>query len=162
MKLLIPVEPHVYEFLTSPELYGPPPLSVRKDSMIGLLIIMLATKGPTELSKFYDDRLDPQEIPDSMMLEVKTEFPLREEFVLEENLLYVGNALSMLFETNALFFTIGYMRRNGSERGGFFEFYRRFAMQDDPVRQEALRAMSKRFRAKSRNMPTQKASQFTQ
>ncbi|TDB69087.1 hypothetical protein [Arundinibacter roseus] len=162
MKLLIPVEPHVFEFLTSPELHGPPPLSVRKDSMIGLLIIMLASKGPTELSKFYEDRLDPREIENPKWLEVVTEFPLREEFVMEDNLLYVGNALSMLFDTNALFFTMGYMRRNGSERGGFFEFYRRFAMQDDPDKQEALRAMSKRFRAKTRNLPTQKASQFSQ
>ncbi|MPR36948.1 hypothetical protein [Salmonirosea aquatica] len=160
MKLLIPVEAHVHEFLTSPELHGPGPLSVRKDSLIGLLIIMLATKGPTELSKYYHDRLEPEAIPNAKILEVDTEFPLREAFVLEDNLLYVGNALSMLFDTQALYFTLGYMRRNGSERGGFYEFYKHFRMQDDPIKQESLRAKAKRFRAKSRNTPTQKASQF--
>jgi len=161
MKLLIPVEPHVHEFLTSPELHGPGPLSVRKDSLIGLLIIMLATKGPTELSKYYHDRLEPEQIPDAMILEVETEFPLREAFVLEDNLLYVGNALSMLFDTQALYFTLGYTRRNGSERGGFYEFYKHFGMQDDPIKQESLRAKAKRFRAKCRNVPTQKSSHFS-
>lgn len=162
MKLLIPVEPHVHEFLTSPELHGPGPLRVRKDNLIGLLIIMLATKGPTELSKYYNDRLEPEEIPNAKILEVETEFPMREAFVLEDNLLYVGNALSMLFDTQALYFTMGYTRRNGSERGGFYEFYKHFGMQDDPIKQESLRAKAKRFRAKSREKPTQKASQLTQ
>ncbi|GHB63942.1 hypothetical protein [Persicitalea jodogahamensis] len=150
MKLLIPVEPHVHEFLTSPEMHGPGVLSVRKDSLIGLLIIMLATKGPTELSHYYHERLEPEAIPGARLLEVDTEFPLRVEFLNEENLLYVGNALSMIYELKAIFYTMGYMRRNGSERGGMFEFYRQFKMEDNPDKQEALRASSKRFRERVR------------
>ncbi|TDB64389.1 hypothetical protein [Arundinibacter roseus] len=113
-------------------------------------MIMLASKGPTELSHFYQGRICPTEISCPKLLECLTEFPLRAEFLKEDNLMYVGNALSMLFEHSAQFYTLGYMRRNGSERGGLAEFYREFRMQDDPIKQEALRAKSKRFRARNR------------
>ncbi|KAA6438573.1 hypothetical protein FEM33_18045 [Dyadobacter flavalbus] len=62
MKLEIPFEPHVYKFLTSLEMYGAKlPLKAKKDNILGLVIIMLATKGTIELGDYYHDRLLPVE-----------------------------------------------------------------------------------------------------
>lgn len=45
MKFEFPVEPQVYKFLTSPEMYGAMlPLKARKNNILSLIIIMLATK----------------------------------------------------------------------------------------------------------------------
>jgi hypothetical protein len=147
MEFRIPVEPHVYQFLTSPEMFGPKlPIEIRKDSLIGTMLCMLASKGPTQLEDYYQDRLSPVEMDYMQYLVVDTKFPLRKELVPEDNLLYIGNMLSMLFEYQVIFYVQGYMRRNGSERGGIRELYEQFNMQDDPIKQDALRSISKRYR----------------
>lgn len=151
MKIKIPVSSHVYKFFTSPEMLGDKfPVEIRKDSLLGVLLIMIATKGPVELGEYYGDRLAPTPVEASEVkyLEVSTKFPLREEFLLEEHLLYVGNALELVFNNFVIFFSMGYVSRMGSERGAIRLLYERFGMEDDPVKQESLRAICKRNREK--------------
>lgn len=150
MKIKIPVSTHVFKFITSPEMLGDKfPLTVRKDSLLGVLIIMIATKGPVELNEYYNDRLAPAAIDlEVRYLVIETKFPLREEFLLEEHLLYVSNALELLFNHFVIFFSMGYVARMGSERGAIRLLYERFGMEDDPVKQESLRAICKRNRNK--------------
>ena len=147
MKLEIPVEPHVYKFLTSNEMFGSKlPLKARKDNLLGMLIIMLATKGTIELDDYYHERLLPV-IPDELVkLPVSTTFIIKEEFIREENLMYAGEVLAMMFEMQVIFYTQGYMARQGSERGAISKLYQSFGLEDDPIKQEALRGMSKRYR----------------
>ncbi len=174
MKLEIPVEKHVYSFLTSPEMYGAElPIKTRKDTILGMLIIMLATKGPVSLEDYYGKRFVPDLPDDLVMLPVDTTFPMKEEFILEENLLYIGEMLGNLFELQVIFFSMGYTARAGSERGAIAKLYQRFSIDDDPIKQEALRGICKRYREKVRVQQTKwqknnpshyrrKSSQLTQ
>lgn len=147
MKLEIPVEPHVFKFLTSPEMYGSKlPLKARKDNLLGMLIIMLATKGTIELDDYYHDRLLPVIPQELVKLPVATTFIIKDEFIREENLMYAGQVLGMMFEMKVIFYTMGYMARQGSERGAISRLYQHFGLEDDPIKQEALRGVSKRYR----------------
>lgn len=152
MEFTIPVEKHVYAFLTSPEMHGSElPLRVRKDTLIGILILMLASKGPVGLEDYYGKRFVPELPNDLVLLPIDTTFPMKAEFVLEENLLYLGQVLTNIFELQVVFFSMGYTARAGSERGAIAKLYERFSIEDDPIKQEALRGMCKRFREKIRN-----------
>lgn len=147
MKLEIPVEPHVFKFLTSPEMYGCElPLRIRKDNLLGMLVIMLASKGTIELDDYYHSRLLPVIPQELIKLPLETTFIIKEEFIKEENLMYVGKVLGMMFEMKVIFYTLGYMARQGSERGAISRLYSHFGLEDDPIKQEALRAVSKRYR----------------
>jgi len=151
MKLEIPVEKHVYAFLTSPEMYGAEsPVKARKDTLLGKLIIMLATKGPIGLDDYYGKRFIPELPNDLVVLSVETTFPMKAEFIQEENLMYIGSVLDNLFEMQVIFFSMGYTARAGSERGAISKLYERFEIDDDPIKQEALRGICKRYREKVR------------
>lgn len=151
MHLNIPVEKHVFTFLTSPEMYGAElPVRVRKDTLLGMLIIMVATKGPIGLEDYYGKRFVPDLPEDLVMLPVDTTFPMREEFILEDHLEYIGEVLSNLFEMQVIFFSMGYTARAGSERGAIAKFHERFRIEDNPIKQEALRSICKRYRERTR------------
>jgi hypothetical protein len=151
MKLEIPVQKHVYDFLTSPEMYGAElPVKARKDTLLGKLIIMLATKGPIGLEDYYGNRFIP-ELPNNLvLLPVETTFPMKVEFINEANLLYIGSVLDNIFEMQVIFFSMGYTARAGSERGAIAKLYERFSIDDDPIKQEALRGICKRYRERVR------------
>lgn len=147
MKLEIPVEPHVYKFLTSPEMYGDTlPLKARKDTLLGHAVIMLARKGSVESGDYYHERMLPVIPKELVMLPIETTYPLKAEMINEESLMYASQLLSMMFETQVIFYTLGYMAREGSERGAIFKMYQHFGLEDDPIKQEALRGVSKRYR----------------
>ena len=150
MLLKIPLKPHVKAFLTSPEFFGEEPLSSRKDSLIGTAILMVCSQQPIDLLEWYGDRLAPEPINDAVYLTIETSFPIREEHVDENNLLYVGNMLEFLVEYFIIFFTMGYCERMGSERGAIRVLHHRFGIEDDPIKEEAMRSMSKRYRDKVR------------
>lgn len=161
MLIRIPVERHVHAFLTSSEMFGADgPVKARKDTLLGKLIIMLATKGPIGLEDYYADRFTPN-VRDCVYLEVETTFPMSPRFIPEDNLAYIGEVLEILFEYQVIFFSLGYTAREGSERGAISRLYDRFGMEDDPIKQEALRAVCKRYREKVRhNSAKKKASQY--
>lgn len=153
MKLDIPVEQHVYQFLTSAEMYGAElPIKARKDTLLGMLLIMIAKKGPFDMDDFYANRFVP-DMPASdklVKLSIDTSFPMRKEYIDETNLLYIGELLGNMFEMFVIFYSMGYTARAGSERGAISKLYDQFSICDDPIKQEALRAICKRYRHKVR------------
>jgi len=153
MKLDIPVEQHVYQFFTSPEMYGAElPIKARKDTLLGMLLIMIAKKGPFDMDDFYASRFVP-DMPASdklAKLSIDTSFPMRKEFIDESNLLYIGELLGNMFEMFIIFYSMGYTARAGSERGAIARVYEQFMIDDDPIKQESLRAICKRYRHKVR------------